>query len=381
MILTLDGMSALRALRVFRRARRTLPSGRVDLPDPSPAPQRRWTRRVLPLERLGLSEPPDETHPVQVLATRAERRPRASFFSARVCSNLPENSFVDLGGGLFVPCPELLFVWLAGTMSPEAHALLGYELCGTYVRDPADARLGETTYGVRPVTSVERILAYLERYGARNGVILTRHNLVAVRDNAWSPMEAIVALLMLLPPHEQGLGFGELALNVRHGTTEELVARGARTSRVPDIEIVGSRVGINYDGGSHLDLEKVARAIASGGDVEGALREVRAKHHDDVARTRELMAQGRVVLPVTVADLFAPGGFDAVMIEVALARESLEGVSSQVVRALCEERRGARERQLLLWSLLPWPAGVAYAREVLERMPWRTPGIRYSLPW
>ena len=77
-------------------------------------------------------------------------------------------------------------------------------------------------------------------------------------------MEAIVALMARLPAHELGYELGRIRLNVRRGATPELVALGARESRVPDIEVCGTHVGFNYDGGDHLDLDSIARAALGG---------------------------------------------------------------------------------------------------------------------
>ena len=381
MILPLDGPSALRALRVYRRGGQDLPRSRIDLPEPDPSPQRRWTEKLVPLDLLALPCAPSAERPLFVLSPTAVGRPQASFVRARVLGTLPEESFVDLRNGLVIPCPELLFLRMATHLSPEAHTLLAYELAGTYARDPEDPRLGTVVFGVPPVTSIERIRSYLARYGRRNGSVLCAHNLASARDNAWSPMEAIIALLALLPPNEQGYGLRQISLNVRHEATEELVSLGARTSRVPDIEIVGSHVGFNYDGSLHLNLEAILESARTGEDAERIIRAIREKSRDDILRNRELMAMGRLILPVTSADLFAPGGLDAVMLEAALAREEIDGISSGDIRYLVETEWYSEARQQLLWSLLPWQPGISHARKVVEAMPWRKPGIRYSLRW
>ena len=108
---------------------------------------------------------------------------------------------------------------------------------------------------------------------------------------------------------------------------------------------------------------------------------MREKSRDDILRNRELMAMGRLILPVTSADLFAPGGLDAVMLEAALAREEIDGISASDIRYLVETKWYSDPRQQLIWSLLPWRPGVSHARKLLEAMPWRKPGIRYSLRW
>ena len=379
MRLCVDGLSALRALRVFRREGRTLGTDRMSLPTPDPSPQQRWSARAVPFERLALSAPPSAASPVDVVVPRPELRLRGKFFSCVVRStSVPDASFASLGEGLYIPCPELLFLELAGVMSTEALALLGYELCGTYARDADDPRLGSVIYDLAPVTTVERISAYLEKFRDRPLALLARHALRNVANNAWSPSEAIVGLFACLPVRELGFQMGSIALNVRHGATPELVALGCRESRVPDIEVVGTHVGFNYDSQLHLDLESIADAAAIG-DASEQIATVRRKYHDDLSRNRELAAMGRVILPVTATDLFAPGGLDAVMLEAAMTIDELDGGPALSNARVALSPLHLARRQVLLWSLLPWSAGVHYAHEAAAWKPWKpgpAPNVR-----
>ena len=371
MLLTASKQSALRALRLFRSARQHLPSSYHELPHPDPAPQRRWTASIVPLDALGLSAPPDANNPVDVIVPTAASRLRASCFSCSVQpASLPKDSFCTLGNGLCIPRPELLFLQMAGVMTPEAHALLGYELCGSFSRSAINPRTGEATYDIAPATTTEKISRYFDACGRRESVLIARRNLRRVADNAWSPMEAVVSLMARLPAHEDGYELGEVSLNVRHGTTPELVALGCRESRVPDIEVVGTHVGFNYDGRAHLDLDAIVQATREG-NPSVALRDVREKYLDDLKRNRELAAMGHVIFPVTSNDLFAPGGLDAVMLEAALAMEEFDGRSATHLRMTLRPEATLSRRQKLIWSLLPWPEGSQHARELLDWVPWR----------
>ena len=114
-------------------------------------------------------------------------------------------------------------------------------------------------------------------------------------------------------------------------------------------------------------------AATQNGDPLGAMRSVREKYLDDLRRNRELAAMGRVILPVTSNDLFAPGGLDAVMLEAALAMEEFDDRSAGYLKAIVSSEALRASRQQLVWSLLPWPEGQRHARELLERTPWRAP--------
>lgn len=370
MRVAVNGLVALRALRVFRSSRATLPTERVPPPPPDPSPRRRWNAGLFPLERLALDDPPSAERPVELVVARAIDRVQARFATCSVHpSRLPADSFVDLGDGLFVPCPELLFLQLSRVMMPEALALLGYELCGTYVRDPRDPQGGVVTYDVQPVTSVSAIASYLDACGVHAGVVESRRVLARVRDNSWSAMEAVIALLATLPVHELGYEFGDIVLNVRHGASPELVSLGAKESRVPDIEIVGTHVGFNYDGRGHLDLESIAAAAAAG-DASRELQAVREKNYDDIKRDRELAAGGRIIFPMVAQDLYTPGGLDAVMLEAAQAMHEIDGRSISNLQVAIDGSGLSKRRQRLVWALLPWKRGAECARAHAAYQPW-----------
>lgn len=370
MRLALRGLTALRALRAHRGDGGRVAVSPVELPDPDPSPWRRWTLRAIPTERLALDAPPTKDSPIEVVVPRSDCRLQASFVSCGVYpSRLPRRSFVNLGDGLLVPSPELLFLQLSKVFMREALALLGYELCGSYSRDPRDPRCGKVTYDVEPLTTVDRIERFLDECGEFAEVVHARRALRLVADNSWSPLESVISLLARLPIYECGYGLGQTSLNVRHGATPELVALSCRESRVPDVEIVGTHVGFNYDGRGHLDLESIAQA-ARQGSADSAIRSVREKYRDDISRNRELAAAGKLILPVTAQDLFERGGLDAVMLEAALAMREFDGVSpTSVLMALGDERLTVR-RQILIWALLPWEWGGVYARRHMEYLPW-----------
>lgn len=371
MRLAVNKLSALRVLRRLRGDRAATLGRRCDLPSPDPSPRRRWTRGSLPLERLALSAPPSRERRLSIAVPCAEDRVQASFAACTVYSTgLPTRAFVDVGDGLAISSPELLFLELATVMSPPVHALLGLELCGTFSRDPLDPRNGDVAFGVRPVTTVRGLGEFLDACPRGRAVQAARRTLGRIGDDCWSPMEAVVATLAALPYVELGYELGGVALNVRRPNDPALVAMGCRESRVPDIEICGSRVGLNYDGHVHLDLDAVIGAAADG-DLEAArslARQVRNKYLDDLRRNRELAAGGRVILPVTSEDLFEEGGLDAVMLEAALAREALDGVPADPLRSALGIRVLTTERQQLIWSMLPWAEAERYGRALAERV-------------
>ena len=368
-------LTALRALRSLRGSGVRLPHARCELPAPDPSPARRWTPRLVPGERLALDAAPSAEHPIDVAVPTREKRIQAGFVrNALHSKGYPAGSFVDLGDGLVIPCPELLFLELADVLIEDALALLAYELCGTFSRDPRDPRLGPVAYDVEPVTSVARIKEYLDACPGVRGVAAARRALERAADNAWSAPESVIAMMMMTPVVRFGYGIGRVVLNRRHPNGRGLVALGARSSRVPDIEVAGTSVGLNYDSHDHFDLRSIA--VAAPEEVSAAISAVRNKYRDDLSRNRELAARGRIVLPVTSEDLFASGGLDAVMYEVMMAIARIDGRRpDDIDLVMLETVTLGLIRQLTIWAMLPWPQGARYAAE-LVRLRGRSPVAR-----
>lgn len=348
MAITLTGLSALRALRAAR-ASGGLPHERCNLEAPSPPTGRRhWTRETLTKGLPGTWAPTPE-RPLDVVTPTQEARLRSRLVRCTTHPDLPPNSAVPLGEGVSLVCPELLFFELAGRVSPAVHALIGYELCGGYARDASHPRSGGVTFGLDPVTSSAALGRYLDELGARQHVRQAREARAAVRDDAWSPMEAVIALLATLPTRQGGYGIPGVRCNAR------VAVAGTRESRVPDILFGDTCVGINYDGRGHLDLGSIARANDASG-IATAMRQVRRTYVDDRRRERELGAQGYLVLTATSEDLYEPGGLDRLMRHVLdgiASKGSGQGARWADARRALDDPAGAARRQELLRLLLP----------------------------
>ena len=367
MKLSVNGLAGLRILRDVRRRDPSALRRRIDPPAPDPAPRKRWTVGALPLDALLLSEPPTKKRPLDVVVPKPAQRLGAGFVRNTVYgAGVRPGSFVDAGNGLAIPSPELLFVDMVGKLRFPVLVLLGYELCGTFGRDPADPMMGTVTFGVEPATSVAKIREFLEACTYLPGREDAYRALTYVADNAWSPMEAVLATMLTLPLTEGGYGLGELRLNVRHENPPELVARGCPESRVPDIELAVAPVGFNYDGRGHYDLQAVAAATDGAGRA-AAIKEARSKYVDDLRRNRELMAMGKMILPVCSEDLFEEGALDALVVEALRCVEAMGVEVPGFAIGYLASAGAAKRRQELLWSMLPWSEAQDYARELEKK--------------
>ncbi len=361
-------------------------SVRCDIVPPNPFPNKRWTRGLI--ERVDLGLPfsfagktlnfavPDGSSRVRVhdstWTVYAKGLPKGSFVRTR-CST--DDCL------LAISCPELLFAELAKDMHPVEHLMLGHELCGTFSRDAEDPYNGPITYGVQPATSVERIRRFLGEARIIRGLDAARVSAEYLNDNAWSPTESLVAALLRLPMDSLGYDFGELVLNLRKSPSA--ILPGAAGSRVPDIMVAGTPVGINYDGAVHLDLDSIvdaAKAVEANPQLvqaqvalSNAVRDVRAKVVDDIRRNRELAADGLAVFPIVKEDLYTKGGLDQIVAHLCDLIEKLAGRNMDEQKRILRMKRLADERWRMALSLLPGKhernihvARFIYGNEVVE---------------
>lgn len=380
MRMTLNSLSALRITRAIRHG--NVPGDlahRCDYIAPNPEPNKRWTAKGLAvgLEFLGSASRFSEHRPLDVLVSERSRRlqlkgARNTFRSG----SYPPGSFVDLGNGIAMSGPELLFIELARVMDPAIHLLLGMELCGCFSRDAENPRMGDVRYGIPPATTVERLRSFAREAHWIRGTERAISTIDRIVENAWSPMEAIIAALIVLPRSELGYGMWPIALNPRKELGERLAQLSDASSRVPDIMFMGTSVGLNYDGEDHFRLSEIARAAAASernpGDaslfreLELALAEARKRIVSDKRRDRDLMALGLAVFSITKEDLEEKGGFDRVMRQVVEAIERTGERNLVLHRSAFEGGLYADARQDFIWSLVPGPHTLA-AHERLER--------------
>lgn len=364
MTITLNKYSALKAFRHLRRepGNAALILQAASLEPSDPYPHARWTRRRLSFPELGLEGPSSEKNPIFIATPDPRRRPQSRGARCTVYARpMPRGSFVDLGGGVMASSPELLFVEMARMLTLPDLVILGCELCGCYALDPMRPKEGSALFGIPSLTTVESIRSYAQRARWLPGAPRALRALRYVADNAWSPMEAMVATIASLPIHEHGFGMRGVTLNRRVTTSRRSARESVRRSRVPDLLFSDTRVGINYDGSGHLDLDgivRAARAAERGDDDLADLRlaskmgDVRDTYVDDRRRDRELGAQGYLVLVMTKEDLYAFRGLDALMAQVIGCIERRCGTQLAEQRAALESPSHVGARQRLVWSLL-----------------------------
>ena len=123
-------------------------------------------------------------------------------------------------------------------------------------------REGDGVYGdqgyieAAPLASVDGIRQAMSLMGGVRGSKRADRALVRVRDGARSPMEAAVALLVMLPKDRGGLGY--LGIEMNHGLAvpDSLRSVYAHPSIELDIYAPHRRLDIEYDGSAHSGLDR-----------------------------------------------------------------------------------------------------------------------------
>ena len=377
MQLALCGVTALRVLRAARQGlvgQQGVPRKRTSLLAPDPGQGRkRFTAGILADLSISQWAIPSDC-PLDVAVPDQRQRIQVKGVSCKVFSQSAlQQSFISLGEGMQVSSPELLFVEMSQEMPLINLVLLGCELCGSFGRDPLNPHDGDVVYWIDPITSTEKLRSFVGSCKNVRGLTRAKEALRFMMDNAWSPMEALVAVMAALPVSHGGYGFSPVILNERVPVSEA----ASRESRIPDMLFADGKTGLNYDGEDHLDLEKVVVAAqrinnnaaekASEQQLSSALEDVRSKYVDDRRRDRELIASGHLVFSITKEDLAEKGGLDRVMSLVLDAMERDGGMDLGIQRAAMRVRELVRMRQDLLWSAMPGALGVKARQRIARR--------------
>lgn len=240
-----------------------------------------------------------------------------------------------------------------------------------------DPRNGEIVFNCPAVTTVDEIQSFIDTCHNIRGLNTAEEHLAFVANNAWAPTESVIATLLQLPIWEFGYGLPGVKLNKRVSLPGHTQMPQFATSRVPDIVIDGSPIGINYDGSDHMDLESISTAAKNAAInstdpnaqrvLLNALKTVRDKIVDDKRRDRELGSKGLFVMPVTKEDLYELGRFEQL---VHLLLDGIESRTNQDMsrqRAHLSSHKLQTKRQQLAWSLLPGRRGVSIALTLQEK--------------
>lgn len=215
--------------------------------------------------------------PIEVLVGRKPGVRSSSLVKRHQCDRtLPRNAFLEIAPGVWNSSPELIFAQMASRLTYGELLALGYELCGSY---PIVGQEGCLVR--RPLTTPERLMAFLEQLSDIRAVKLARSAAAQVRRKSASVMETEVAIVALTSRRRGGLGLPGGSLNEPFNLSE----RGRRIARQK--YVVGDLCWWEYN----AVLEYDGRAAHSSN--EARIRDSR--------RRDALLAEGVEVVTVTSA--------------------------------------------------------------------------------
>lgn len=138
-----------------------------------------------------------------------ERRPSKHVASHVCASGLPRGALRRISPSVEIASPEYLFARMAAKLSLWETVRLGYELCGTYVVNPADPARNHR----EQLTTPAKLRHFLNKAGPIRGSRKADLALKYVIEKSNSPMETKLAMLLCLPFHYGGYGLPQPQMN------------------------------------------------------------------------------------------------------------------------------------------------------------------------
>ena len=195
-----------------------------------------------------------DSYPIEVMAPDRNHKCKSSLVANRIRDcEFPSRSFCRLSEGIHVVGVELLFLELAPEFDLVALAFLGCELASAYTYMEDIFEEGVDASGLKscaPLTSRRSLLEYLDRCEGRHCIAKARLAASFVLDDAYSPMEICVGLLLTLPRRYGGFGLPKPDLNQEVEVDSEKGQGFRKRSIRFDMLWRKGRVALEYDSDS-----------------------------------------------------------------------------------------------------------------------------------
>lgn len=242
-----------------------------------------------------------EGHPVDALIFNESERRRSNDVVCHLWgTDLPSNAFYRVRG-IYVSSPEFVFLQMASKLPITQLIALGCELCGKYVLLPKNVShpgsLDEMPKRLSPLTSVDRIEAFLASVERAKGKAKAKRALKYLVDGSRSPMETMVYMLLCLPVALGGYGLPKPQMNLEIPLNDEARVIAQRHHAEGDLCWLEVKLDLEYHGEVHV----------------GA-----AQMKSDVGRELGIEHMGWRVITVTSPQVFNADRFEVVAKEVAV---------------------------------------------------------------
>lgn len=198
-----------------------------------------------------------------------------------------KGSYRTIGNGLHLSTPEACWRQMAGVHDVVGAVLLGYRLCATYI--PL-LPFGVPWVMRQPLTTPERLEAFLARTDRGRGCATAREALHFIASSSASPRETAIALLLSLPRRLGGYGLPVPILNARIPLGQRGQSLANKDYFVADLFWPEQKVCVEYD--SDMFHSSQQRAVM------------------DSTKRNALSAMGYTVVTLTNAQVKDAGQFD-----------------------------------------------------------------------
>ena len=189
-----------------------------------------------------VAERPEAIH---ILVNSSNRRAHWKGCVTHVSSTgLPDNSLRRVTQGVYVPCPELLFIQMATVLDFSELLVLGLELMGMYTLRPNDE---DGFVPCEAVMTEDSLTEYLGSARGVDGIKQARRALPYLLERSRSPMETAMALMFSLPRCHGGFGCGKPQLNHTIKLNDKAREACGRTEIECDAYYKEARIDLEYN--------------------------------------------------------------------------------------------------------------------------------------
>lgn len=201
------------------------------------------------------------------------------------------------------------------------------ELCGSYGYDPLTA--SGATYGLDPLTSVQKIRHYAEKMKRIHGCGNLLVALDYCYDNLASVFEGVVASALMLPTSMGGIAFPELQINKTRTLSADRLLTPHHKSITPDLSSRKHKLVIECNG---LEFHRSDESIK-----------------EDHRRLRDYVSHGERHIPLTVSDVKNPLALSHALEEIVAACHDTLGASKTCyLRKIIHNAKYQMARQIML---------------------------------
>jgi len=212
--------------------------------------------KIEPLELVGFALP------IHIMIGNPNARRNSKKVKQHVFSGeTPVGCFMNIGNGLMMSSPEFCFLQMADNITLARLIELGYELCGKYsIPIAEDSDVPERGFHNRtPLTSTNRIRAFLDSMHGFNGFKKATHALSYMIDGSASPMETKLTMFLTLHYMLGGFGFNLPELNKRIILTKTARKYFRKNYYVCDLFWPDKNVAVEYDSDQqHTGSDRIA---------------------------------------------------------------------------------------------------------------------------